>query len=103
MVLGACVLATLPLELLGASVYRRPRRLARAVLPAALLFSIWDAIAVSTGAWSFDAGSVLEIRLPFGLPLEEMLFFVIIPVCGILTYEAVGRTMELLRRKKNSS
>jgi lycopene cyclase domain-containing protein len=103
LVLAACLLVTLPLEVLGARVYRRPRRLARAVLPAALLFSAWDAVAVAAGVWSFDPASVIGVRLAFGLPLEEMLFFVVIPVCGILTYEAVGLTLDLVRRWKNSS
>ena len=52
-VLGACVLVTLPLELAGARVYRRPRRLARAVLPVARVFLAWDAVAIAGGVWDY--------------------------------------------------
>ncbi|MGW5718461.1 lycopene cyclase domain-containing protein [Amycolatopsis sp. NPDC003865] len=97
-VLGACVLVTLPLELAGARAWRRPARLARAVLPVAGVFLVWDALAIAAGAWDFDPAFVTGLRVPFGIPLEEVLFFVVIPVCGVLTYEAVELTGNLLRR-----
>jgi lycopene cyclase domain-containing protein len=98
LVLGACVVATLPLELAGARVYRRPRRLARAVLPVAAVFLVWDAIAIGTGVWDFDPAFVTGLRAPLGIPLEEVLFFVVVPICGLLTYEAVQLTGSLLGR-----
>ncbi|MEV7095075.1 lycopene cyclase domain-containing protein [Amycolatopsis sp. NPDC051045] len=100
LVLGACVLVTLPLELAGARVYRRPGRLARAVLPVAVVFLGWDALAIAAGVWDFDPAFVTGLRAPFGIPLEEVLFFAVIPVCGVLTYEAVGLTGRLLRRSR---
>ncbi|MFT7873140.1 MULTISPECIES: lycopene cyclase domain-containing protein [Amycolatopsis] len=98
LVLGACVLATVPIELAGARVYRRPGRLVRAVLPVAAVFLVWDALAIAAGVWNFDPAFVTGLRVPFGIPLEEVLFFVVIPVCGVLTYEGVGLTGRLLRR-----
>ncbi|MEU4674273.1 lycopene cyclase domain-containing protein [Amycolatopsis sp. NPDC023774] len=98
-VLGACVLVTLPLELAGARVYRRPRRLARAVVPVALVFLVWDALAIAGGVWDYAPESLTGIRAPFGIPLEEVLFFVVIPICGVLTYEAVGLTLTALRHR----
>lgn len=97
-VLGACVLVTLPLELAGARAWRRPRQLARAVLPVAAVFLVWDVLAIAAGVWDFDPAFVTGLRVPFGVPLEEVLFFVVIPVCGVLTYEAVDLTGQLLRR-----
>ena len=50
-VLGICVVVTLPLELvIGARVWRRPRRLAAAVLPAAAVFLAWDFWAAAGGS-----------------------------------------------------
>ena len=70
-VLGGCLLVTLPLELLlGARVYRQPRRLAVAVLPAAALFYVWDAIAIGRGHWTFAPQYVTGWVMPFGVPLE---------------------------------
>jgi lycopene cyclase domain-containing protein len=103
LVLGACLLVTLPLEVFGARVYRRPVRLLRAVLPVALVFLAWDAIAIAGGVWSFDPAFMTGLRLPFGVPLEEVLFFLVIPVCGVLTYEGVATTLQLVRRRRSAA
>lgn len=51
-----------------------------------ILFSLWDTLAVARGHWSFNPETVLGIW--FGnLPLEEILFFIIIPFFGIVLYE----------------
>lgn len=97
-VLGVCVLVTLPLELAGARVYRRPGRLVRAILPVALVFLVWDGIAIACGVWDYATDSLTGILVPFGIPLEEVLFFVVIPICGILTYETVGLIVPVVRR-----
>ncbi|MEU0533947.1 lycopene cyclase domain-containing protein [Amycolatopsis tolypomycina] len=97
-VLAACVLVTLPLELAGARVYRQPRRLARAVLPVALLFLVWDVLAIAGGVWDYAPEHVTGLRAPFAVPLEEILFFVVIPICGLLTYEGVQLTIAVVRR-----
>jgi lycopene beta-cyclase len=89
--LGACLLITFPLELvLGARVYRRPRALLYAVVPVVIIFSIWDLVGIYRNHWSYNARFVTGIELPLGLPMEELLFFVVIPICGLLTYEAIG-------------
>lgn len=90
LLLAGCVLLTLPLEwLLGARVYRRPLRALRTILPVAAVFFTWDAVAAIAGVWSYNPRFVLGIDLLFGLPLEEALFFLVIPLCGLLTYGAV--------------
>jgi lycopene cyclase domain-containing protein len=88
--LALCVLGTLPLELwLGVRVYRRPVRLIRSLLPVLAVFVMWDLYAIHAGQWSFDKGQMLGWSLPGGLPVEEVLFFVVIPVCSVLAFEAV--------------
>ncbi|MBA3524546.1 MAG: lycopene cyclase domain-containing protein [Geodermatophilaceae bacterium] len=92
-VLLACLAATLPLELvLHTRVYARWRRWLLAVAPGFVVFVAWDLYAVSTGQWSFDPGRVLGVVLPGGLPLEEVAFFVVVPTCALLAFEAVRRT-----------
>ena len=89
-VLAACVAITLPLEFgLGARVYRRPRRLMWTVGPVLLAFAVWDLVATANGHWWFNEASTLGPRL-LGLPIEEWLFFLIVPICAVLTYEALG-------------
>ncbi|MET3807705.1 lycopene cyclase domain-containing protein [Nakamurella sp. UYEF19] len=88
-VLLACVLGTLPLEfVLHAKVYRRWQRAVVAILPVAAVFLTWDYLATRAGWWHFDR-SYLTGVFAGPLPLEELLFFLVIPVCGLLTFEAV--------------
>jgi lycopene beta-cyclase len=89
-VLTVCVVATLPLEfLLHARVWRRPGRLAKALLPPLVIFVAWDFWAAAEGQWRFSTSLATDVRLPFGVPIDEVLFFVVVPVCGLLTLEAV--------------
>jgi lycopene beta-cyclase len=87
--MAACALLTLPLEWIGAGVYRRPARLVRALAAPVALFLLWDAAAIARGHWWFAPAYVTGIRLPFEIPLEEVVFFVVVPLCTLLTYEAV--------------
>ena len=98
MVLGACIVVILPSEFFGNGVYRQPRRLASAVLPVGVVFLVWDAIAVAADVWWYNPRYLLGLIAPGELPLEELLFFVVIPVCGLLTYSAVDSMLWALRR-----
>jgi lycopene cyclase domain-containing protein len=97
-VLGACLLITAPLELFGNGVYRQPGRVLAAVLPGAVAFLVWDAIAIAMHVWWYSPRYILGVELG-DLPLEEVLFFVVIPVCGLLTYSAVESMLLMLRRR----
>ena len=89
-VMGSCLVLTLPLELLlGARVWRRPRRLLMAVGPTLVLFTIWDLWASAHGTWRFDRRYTIGLRLPGGMVVEELVFFAVIPICTLLTLEAV--------------
>jgi lycopene cyclase domain-containing protein len=98
LLLAGCVAVTLPLELSGSRVYRRPARLARAVLPVAAVFVVWDVIAIAAGVWHYNPRYVSGIALPLSVPLEEALFFLVIPVCAVLTFETVRRLSPDRRR-----
>ena len=88
-VLAGCVIGTLPLELvLHTRVYARWRRLALTLLPVLAVFLVWDVLAIRAGHWDYDPEQVTGVELG-GLPLEELLFFVVIPICAVLTLEAV--------------
>ena len=94
LLMGACLALTAPLELLyGARVWRDPRRLARTLALPAALFAVWDVLAIRAGVWDFNPRYVTGWLLPFDLPVEEAAFFVTIPICSILAYEAVRRSL----------
>lgn len=93
--LAGCFLLTLPLEFVfDARVYRRPRRLAVALVPTVALFYVWDAVAISRGHWTFAPQYVTGWVMPFGVPLEELLFFVVIPICALLSIESVRNLLD---------
>ncbi|PXX56341.1 lycopene cyclase domain-containing protein [Nocardia tenerifensis] len=89
LILICCLVLTAPLEFLGSGVYRRPRRLLAALLPVVAVFVAWDLLAIAGGVWDFDHRYVLGIWLPGSMPVEELLFFVVVPLCGLLTFVAV--------------
>jgi lycopene cyclase domain-containing protein len=62
-----------------------------------VVFAVWDMAAIARGHWSFNERYVTGIRLPGDLPVEELAFFFVIPICGLLTLEAVRRILERAR------
>ncbi len=70
-------------------VLRRVERLVISIFPVSIFFLIWDAYEISQGHWYFDQEQILGIFGPFDIPLEEFLFFTIIPIAAIMTIEAV--------------
>lgn len=98
-ILGACLLITLPLEFLfRARVWRRPRRLFRALWPVVAIFGLWDVAATVAGHWRFNPRLTTGVELPGGVPIDELAFFTVIPVCGLLTLEAVRFLLARLGR-----
>lgn len=88
-VMAACLVITLPLELgLRARVYTRWRRLLLTLLPVLAVFVTWDVLAIHARQWSYRHLTGARIG---NLPLEEVVFFLVIPVCSLLTLEAVRR------------
>ena len=99
LLLGGCLLITLPLEFMGEGVYRQPRRLLRALAPVVGVFLVWDAVAIAADVWHYNPRYISGINVPF-MPLEELLFFVVIPICGLLTYNAVTAGLAGLARRR---
>lgn len=97
--MAGCLAITLPLELLGARVYRRPKRLAFALAAPFVFFVVWDAVAIARGHWSFEPAYVTGWRAFANIPIEELVFFVAIPICTLLTFETVRRLLPKLVRR----
>jgi lycopene beta-cyclase len=92
--MATCLVLTLPLEVvLRARVWRQPLRLLRAVVPVAAVFSLWDVGAIAHHQWSFAPRYVTGWQLPGRLPVEEVVFFLVIPICALLTFEVVSRVL----------
>lgn len=96
--MAACLLITAPLEFaLDARVYRRPRPMLIALAVTVLVFGLWDIVAIHAGHWWYSPDHVTGILLPGRLPLEELVFFVVVPLCALLSYEAVGTVLRRVR------
>ena len=97
--MAGCLLLTLPLEFaFDARVYRRPRRVLRAMAVPFVLFVAWDAWAIARGTWGFSDRFTTGWTLPLDVPVEELSFFVAVPLCTLLTYESVKTVLRWLRR-----
>jgi lycopene cyclase domain-containing protein len=90
--LGFTVLGSFWLEIvLRVNVLRRIRRAMKSILPVAFIFILWDGYAISRGHWAFDAHQIMGRFGPLRIPLEEYLFFIVVPLAAIMTMEAVRR------------
>ena len=87
--LAFCLVGTLPLvPAFRLQVLKQPGRLLLTIGLAGTPFLLWDLWATHVGHWWFDADQTLPWRIA-GLPLEEIGFFVVIPVVSVLTLEGV--------------
>ena len=91
-VLVVCFACAVWLEpVLRVGVLRQWRRLLLTLAPVVAVFAAWDVAAIAAGHWFYDPAQLIGITLPGRLPLEELLFFLVVPVCAILGFEAVRR------------
>jgi lycopene cyclase domain-containing protein len=77
----------------GLKFYQNIRSLLISITIVAIFFSVWDVFAVYRGHWFFNPTDVWKLRI-INLPVEEVLFFVVIPFCCIFTWEAVKHIKE---------
>lgn len=102
--LAFCLVGTLPLIVVfRLRVLRQLPRLLLTILAAGSPFLFWDLLATEAGHWWFDEDQTLPWRVA-GLPLEEVSFFIVIPLVSVLTYESVRvvRAQGGLRRREDA-
>lgn len=61
-----------------------------AILPVLVVFVAWDIAATELGHWSFGLDKMLGIVI-INQPIEELAFFVVIPLFYIIVWEAVKK------------
>lgn len=69
------------------------------LLPA-ILYIAWDVWFTAKGVWSFNENYIVGIKYG-GLPIEEILFFFIVPYCCVFIYECIRVYFPQLQQKKN--
>ena len=59
-----------------------------AILLPALFYIIWDIFFTAKNVWSFNENYITGIKL-INLPIEEVLFFFVVPYCCVFVYECI--------------
>jgi lycopene cyclase domain-containing protein len=68
--------------------YRQWKYLVPAMLLPALVYITWDIWFTERGVWSFNEDYIIGIKYG-GLPIEEILFFLVVPYCCVFIYECI--------------
>lgn len=88
-VLAACLAGPLVLSFSRKmDFYKSPMRLIISLGIPFLLFVVWDVIAAQRGHWFFNPKYITGNKI-YNLPIEEILFFLVIPFCALFTWETV--------------
>lgn len=88
-VLLATVIGPLVLSRSSAlSFYKKPLRLIAAIGLPFPLFVLWDALATQRGHWNFNPEYITGLFIG-NLPVEEIVFFIVVPFAALFTWECV--------------
>lgn len=68
--------------------YRKWKYVFPAMIFPAILYITWDIFFTAKGVWSFNANYITGIKWN-DLPIEEILFFFIVPYCCVFIYECI--------------
>lgn len=69
--------------------YKKVPYVLQSILFISTAYIIWDVIATKRGDWAFNPEHLLGVYF-FGLPLEEILFFITVPYSCIFIFETVS-------------
>lgn len=71
----------------------------KAMLLPAIFYIAWDIYFTAKGIWSFNPDYITGIKI-FNLPVEEVLFFFVVPYCCLFIYECIRVYFSALKNKK---
>lgn len=78
--------------------YKKWKYLFPAMIIPALLYIAWDIFFTDKGVWSFNEKYITGIKL-YNLPIEEVLFFFVVPYCCVFIYECIRCYFPYLKSK----
>ncbi|MFZ1304782.1 MAG: lycopene cyclase domain-containing protein [Ferruginibacter sp.] len=79
--------------------YKNWKYLFPAMLIPAILYIAWDIYFTQNGMWSFNPEYITGINM-YNLPLEEVLFFFVVPYCCVFIYACIRAYFPHLINKK---
>jgi len=68
--------------------YKNLKYIFPAILVTAVIFWVWDIRFVEAQIWSFNTEYTVGINF-IGMPVEEWLFFIVVPYCCVFIYEVL--------------
>ena len=81
--------------------YKKWKYVFPAMIIPALLYIVWDIYFTSKGVWHFNEQYITGIQI-VNLPLEEVLFFFVVPYCCLFIYECIRSYFPLLKDKRSA-
>jgi lycopene cyclase domain-containing protein len=79
--------------------YKLLKYILPAIMITASIFWVWDIKFTASGVWSFNPKYTLGFSLA-GMPVEEWLFFIIIPYCCVFVYEVLKYYLKINENAK---
>lgn len=73
----------------GLRIGKRWRELLLTELFIVIIYLSWDTWAIAQKNWFFDTRQIVNIDILPKVPLEELLFFIVVPLTIILSYQAL--------------
>ena len=82
--------------------YKSWKELFSGIFIVAIFFIVWDVLFTEAGVWHFNPDYILGIYF-WGLPLEEILFFICVPYASVFIYECYHKyfTFKLSQKMEN--
>jgi len=81
--------------------YKKWKYLFPAMLLPAVFYIIWDSWFTSLGVWSFNPEHITGFKL-LNLPVEEVLFFFVVPYCCMFIYECLIAYFPSIKNKQGA-
>jgi lycopene cyclase domain-containing protein len=78
--------------------YKKWKYVFPAMIIPALFYIAWDMFFTAKGVWSFNENYITGIKL-YNLPIEEVLFFFVVPYCCVFIYECIRCYFPYLKNK----
>jgi len=79
--------------------YKKWKYLFPAIAGPAIFYIVWDIFFTARGVWSFNDNYITGIKIA-NLPVEEVLFFFLVPYCCVFIYECIRCYFPQLQKKK---
>lgn len=65
-----------------------------------IIYLNWDYWAIQKDNWNFDSEQILGFYLFGGIPVEEVLFFIIVPLMTVIVYVTLMKIIKYIKERR---